>query len=185
MLNFRSDAPEESHQSQIFVRTLTGRTVAILVDLNQNIFETKSSIQKAEGIPIDQQRLVFSGKQLEDDRTPFDYGIKAESTIHLVLRLRGGMFHFTSGKQDFNQFPLNCATAIRNILDFDLENLSLSDDSSLDDLQRSSITAQSLLSSLNSTIKDYSRTDDVPDLRDVISSLSDQEDDQSSDNDDQ
>jgi hypothetical protein len=103
---FAQKSIQESFQTSIQelftiqVKSMTGRLHAITVNPSMTVLELKSLIEKVEQYAPDQQRIVYSGKQLSDEKQLKDYSIQPDVTIHLIIRLRGGMYHETSSRKD-------------------------------------------------------------------------------------
>jgi len=110
ILSFTDVFPPEKNATftsfTIQIKTMTGFILPITVTATTTVLELKRQIQKTEMYAPDQQRIVYSGKQLSDDDQLKDYSISHDSTLHLIIRLRGGMFHETSSRQDME--PLVC-----------------------------------------------------------------------------
>eukprot|EP01039_Chlorochromonas_danica_P005300 gene5300-5835_t len=76
---------------QIFIKTLTGRKQQFNFEAETTILAVKQTLQEKEGIQVDQIRLIYSGKQLSDEKTLQEQNVTAGGTIHMVLQLRGGL----------------------------------------------------------------------------------------------
>ena len=108
---------------QLFVKTLTGKTVSIEVEEGESIEDVKAKIAEKEGIPPEQQRLIFGGQQLQDAKTLQDYDVGDDATLHLVLRLRGGVvktLRFWQGVQKVDEDFVK-ANLINELSDTDRE----------------------------------------------------------------
>jgi len=105
---------------EIFVKSLTGKTITISCELTDTVLSVKERIHDVENIAVEEQRLIFSGKQLNDADTLESYGVQAESTLFLVLRLRGGVGSITYKKnKELKGYKTLSRKSIRNADNFE------------------------------------------------------------------
>ena len=145
----------------LFIKTLTGKTLTIRISPLAKIGELQLAIQEKEGIPPDQQRIVFAGIQLEPNETISNYDIKYEATLHLILRLCGGMYHEYSGRNGEYQSLESALNMIYEIGSDELDDL-VDDlvDNVLNDIHSETKTS-SLEITLNSSRKDFKEFRDI------------------------
>jgi large subunit ribosomal protein L40e len=168
LFSFKVDPTDSTETMQIFLKTLKGTTVVLRMNSEMDIYTVKMLIQAHQDIPLAQQRILFADMQLEDGKTLSDYNITDNSTIHLVLGLRGGMYHFTSGRQDFNHMPDDDANAVKTVLEFKFNDINHTHQLPAIELQNSLLQAHAVLSSLFHTIQDFTIHDNLPNLKSII-----------------
>ena len=93
---------ENNDPFEVTAVTLTGRELSLTIRPFDTVLYIKQQIYKQDGLLLDQQRLVFNGKRLEDNTFVHEYGLYSNARIHLILRLRGGMFHASSSRNDYS-----------------------------------------------------------------------------------
>lgn len=130
---------------QILVKTLVGKTLICEVNSEMDVFTLKQILEDKKGAPPDQQRLCIGEMILENNRTLSAYNIRPDDTLLLVIRLRGAMYRFTSGRQEFSYMPQMTADAVKNVLALELKDINV-DRQSPPDLQDSLIQARIILS---------------------------------------
>ena len=141
-------------------------------------------IQEKEGIPIDQQRLVAVNKHLEDERSLAYYNIPKPIIINVCLRLRGGMHHFTSGRQGFQNLPFEARTPIKQILALPLKDTEHPNHLTPVQLQNFILETHDVLSTLLHEIQEVPLYHGLPDLKTILTPiLNDGEDNDSDIND--
>jgi len=85
----------------VHIKTATGKSIYIKINPIDTILQLKKQIYLQEDVSLESQRIIFGGKQLDDHHTLCHYNITNETTLHIILRLRGGMFHKSSSRADF------------------------------------------------------------------------------------
>ncbi|XP_063590745.1 polyubiquitin-like isoform X2 [Penaeus indicus] len=145
---------------EVYVKTLTGKTLTVEVTPQDTVEVLKAKLQDIEGVPTDQQRIVFSGIQLEDGRTLADYNICREAVLHLILRLRGGgmpMFFLNVVMPSANviQPVVNERTTVREV-----RKLLEEEDPSLKNRNYRLMVAQRTMDS-SKTLEDYGITSEA------------------------
>ncbi len=162
------------------MKTLT-KTTFLQADPSMIVNNIKDIIQNREGISVDSQRLRHYDQQLEDGRTLFDYNIQNGSMILVIERARGGMYHFTSGRQDFLYLTYDGAKAVKNVLKFKTKVFTRARHLSSINLQKYVLRGQNILSNLYRNIQNLYIDKNIPDLKKIILSTTADYDEDSDD----
>lgn len=152
---FQASTESSTSDFDIFVTMLSGETISLRVSAMMNVMFVKILIESENGITTDKQRLIFLGKQLQDETTLSDCNIKEGSILNCVLCLRGGMYHFTSGRLDYAHFSNIAIDVIQAVFQFQISDIQYYHQKSLSELQNLIQQSQNLLSRLFHAIEQY------------------------------
>ncbi|CAF1363624.1 unnamed protein product [Rotaria magnacalcarata] len=174
-----TDTAESGCGFKIFIKTGTGKTMPLKIYYSMDVATLKALIQDKEGTLCSDQRLYFAGRLLEDGLNLSDYSIQKKAVIYMCKAARGGMYHFTSGRIDFERFPETDIKTIKDVLAFKFKHNHHHKRLSLAELQNSVLQGQGLLLKLFKETKDIYTCDDVPQLKNIIlSTVPDNDDDE-------
>jgi hypothetical protein len=150
-----------------------------------DIIQLQKQIYRITSIPICRQRLIFNGKLLNEGHTLATYNIQNEDVIYLYKEQHGGMYHLTSGRQDFDTLTYYAADAIRNVMSFNLEDMKYAHHLSSIKLQEFILQARVVLANLYRKIEEHYLYKDISDLKNMIlPTYNDDEDSSGNDDDD-
>jgi len=147
--------------------------IPLVANAQMSVRTLKDLIEDQLGISFDNYCLLLGCKQLIDGTILSDYNIQSTNRIYLLRRLLGGIYHFTSGQQDFSMLPYGSAEAITNIFQFQLKNNINANQLSLSELQNFILQAQTVLSNLYQISKDTSVAENIQHLNDIILPIGD------------
>ncbi|CAF1596634.1 unnamed protein product [Rotaria sp. Silwood1] len=169
ILQEKTDTAESISYFMILVKLLTGRTIILYVNSDMTIASVKHLMQEKIDIPVNQQRLIFASKDLDNNKTLSEYKIEHLATLHMIQRLRGGMYHFTSGRLDFENLPpTGAAEAIKNVFAFNFKQLNNLELLSSTELQNLVLQGQVVLSQLFNVINEIFVFQGVPNIKNII-----------------
>lgn len=154
----------------IFVELFQGKRMLVKYNPSVTIKQIKMKINYREEIAVNEIRLLYRAVVLKNEQTLADYDIREGSSIYFSPKLCGGMYHLTSGRQDFQKLPFESAMAIKETLAFQFTDVNNLNQLTMIELQESILNAQNVLFTLLNQIQEYSSPDNLPNVSRILQS---------------